>query len=104
MVKIYYYKSKGIYDPRDIIYTAKFKKKKKKSTWNGEDPYSNLFKRLSLKKKKKREENVRNHMWIKTTYCHIHEIYIKDYAINPSTYMEIKWEKRKDKGFIFRIE
>ena len=32
MVKIYYYKSKGIYDPRDIIYTAKFKKKKKKST------------------------------------------------------------------------
>ena len=53
MVKIYYYKSKGIYDPRDIIYTAKFKKKKKKSTWNGEDPYSNLFKRLSLKKKKK---------------------------------------------------
>ena len=29
MVKIYYYKSKGIYDPRDIIYTAKLKKKKK---------------------------------------------------------------------------
>ena len=52
MVKIYYYKSEGIYDPRDIIYIAKLKKKKK-STWNGEDPYSNLFKRLSLKKKKK---------------------------------------------------
>jgi len=48
MVKIYYYKSKGIWDPRDIMYTAKLKKKKKfNSTWNGEDPYSNLFKRLS---------------------------------------------------------
>ena len=37
MVKIYYYKSKGIYDPRDIIYTAKFKKKKKKINlkWGG---------------------------------------------------------------------
>lgn len=31
------------------------------------------------------------------TYCHIHEIDIKDQGINPSTYMEIKWEKRKDK-------
>ena len=29
MVKIYYYKSEGIYDPRDIIYIAKLKKKKK---------------------------------------------------------------------------
>ena len=28
MVKIYYYKSEGIYDPRDIIYIAKLKKKK----------------------------------------------------------------------------
>ena len=60
MVKIYYYKSEGIYDPRDIIYIAKLKKKKINLKWGGS--LFKLIQEVILKKKKKREENVRNHM------------------------------------------
>ena len=52
MVKIYYYKSEGIYDPRDIIYIAKLKKKKINLKWGGS--LFKLIQEVILKKKKKK--------------------------------------------------
>ena len=52
---------------------------------------------LLLKKKKKKELEINCELKLdRYTYYHIHEIDIKDYGINPSTYIEIKREKRKE--------
>ena len=72
-------------------------KEKINSTWNGEDPYSNLFKRSPSFSKKKKKLEIKCELKLdRYTYYHIHEIDIKDHGINPSTYIEIKREKRKE--------
>ena len=79
------------------MYSAKFKRKKLIQLEMGRIliPIYSRGHPPSQKKKKKLEIKCELKL-DRYTYYHIHEIDIKDHGINPSTYIEIKREKRKE--------